>query len=66
MLEPEVGDIWLFEPTGRHYLILTTEKPPAQYNNYHWFMKTICLERDVTVDTIYGGTSSDPYWRKVT
>jgi hypothetical protein len=41
---PEVGEIWWFETTQTHYLIVSKEKPKDSMLSYKWLYKTYCLE----------------------
>ena len=62
--EPEIGDIWWFGGSKKHYLIKT--KIPTG-DSYKWRYDTLCLE-DGTNDSVKHGfmnAHGDGWFRKV-
>lgn len=67
LYNPQVGDIWWFCATKKHYLFLTREKPTGNYSIYKWQYLALCLE-DGTLDTEFYGVINaygPGWWKKV-
>jgi hypothetical protein len=65
--DPQVGEIWYFETTHKHFLFVSREKPKPSMSSYKWFYKLHCLETGEIDYTYHGNMNAhgEGWFRKV-
>ena len=65
--DPQIGEIWYFGNTKKHYLIVDRKECEAHYASYKWRYELLCLENGSREYTMYGTMNAygEGWYRKV-
>jgi hypothetical protein len=65
--DPQVGEIWWFGPSKKHYLFLDREQVSNDMRSYKWRYSILCLENGRLGYELYGTMNAhgEGWFRKV-